>query len=399
MINALTILTLFAALFWLADPALLLDWVGVDRVITLRLIKALIYLAALGLGIASWRQILAAAWREKGIVALVVLAMLSPLWSDTPLDTLQHALTIALTTLIGAAAVRLSQRQVMLTAAAAFATLLALSLLTPLIDPAQATYDQGVYIGAWRGIQGDKNALGPLAAQSVMLLGALSLADARPRWRWCFGLTAGIALMLLILSFARASVIALVVGVVVYLVMTTQRAGLRPAPTIAGVLVIVLAVLGMLIKPAQVLNPTAAASDVQTTVQQMPTLVGRTVIWGQVAERIAPRPLLGYGYNTFWALPDRNVHHETGEIAGSAHNGYLEFLLDLGIVGLMVFAAQAAILIRRTYHAPDVWPLVFITILLVNALASSLLMENLPYWILYVYCSLSACSRASSMRI
>jgi len=65
------------------------------------------------------------------------------------------------------------------------------------------------------------------------------------------------------------------------------------------------------------------------------TLTGRTTIWSVVLS-LAPRPLLGAGYESFW-LGSRLEQvwegvHEKG--IQEAHNGYLEVYLNLGWVGV-----------------------------------------------------------------
>ena len=65
------------------------------------------------------------------------------------------------------------------------------------------------------------------------------------------------------------------------------------------------------------------------------TYTGRTNIWNAVLS-VEINPLLGTGYDSFWLGP--RLYH-VWSIAGpvnQAHNGYLEFYLNLGIVGLFL---------------------------------------------------------------
>lgn len=70
------------------------------------------------------------------------------------------------------------------------------------------------------------------------------------------------------------------------------------------------------------------------------TLTDRTSIWATVL-KLQPDPLLGVGFESFW-LGDRikafwsTLPAERG--IAEAHNGYLETYLDLGFVGLIIFA-------------------------------------------------------------
>lgn len=65
---------------------------------------------------------------------------------------------------------------------------------------------------------------------------------------------------------------------------------------------------------------------------------GRSVLWPYVLRSIAQRPVFGYGRE---ALSRNGLAEEvvrgTGEYFGHPHNGYLQFALDNGLVGLSIF--------------------------------------------------------------
>jgi O-antigen ligase len=72
-----------------------------------------------------------------------------------------------------------------------------------------------------------------------------------------------------------------------------------------------------------------------------PTLTGRTEIWGYVIQDISLKPLLGWGYFAFW-IPSNPAAVEIGNavqwVVPEAHNGLLEMLLHIGMVGTAIFA-------------------------------------------------------------
>jgi O-antigen ligase len=71
------------------------------------------------------------------------------------------------------------------------------------------------------------------------------------------------------------------------------------------------------------------------------TLSGRTFIWDFVNVEIGRRPLLGWGYQSFWLVgaDAPSVIDAPGWIKGmpSSHNGYLETMVDTGYLGLALF--------------------------------------------------------------
>jgi O-antigen ligase len=71
-----------------------------------------------------------------------------------------------------------------------------------------------------------------------------------------------------------------------------------------------------------------------------PTLTGRTDLWPYVIDYIHQRPVLGWGFAAFW-MPSNPPFAETCSMVGfcvnEAHNGVLQLLLDVGIVGTALF--------------------------------------------------------------
>jgi exopolysaccharide production protein ExoQ len=68
------------------------------------------------------------------------------------------------------------------------------------------------------------------------------------------------------------------------------------------------------------------------------TFSARTIIWDFVFYEIGRRPLLRWGFNSFWlAGPDApSIVDASGwvKLMPNAHNGYLDTMLELGPVGL-----------------------------------------------------------------
>lgn len=81
-----------------------------------------------------------------------------------------------------------------------------------------------------------------------------------------------------------------------------------------------------------------------------PTLTGRTDIWAGVWPAIRARPWTGYGWGGVWSDPSReptfSILRRIGFIVFHSHNGALEIMLELGVVGLAlmscVFGSTAA---------------------------------------------------------
>jgi exopolysaccharide production protein ExoQ len=76
------------------------------------------------------------------------------------------------------------------------------------------------------------------------------------------------------------------------------------------------------------------------------TLTGRTLIWSHVIDKIGDKPILGWGFCAFWSLSNPLAWQINEAIRGdnwftfvvvNAHNGLLDFLLQIGFVGTALF--------------------------------------------------------------
>lgn len=66
------------------------------------------------------------------------------------------------------------------------------------------------------------------------------------------------------------------------------------------------------------------------------TLTGRTVLWAFAVERAMDFPLTGYGYDAFWTQNSHTRQFLRAYVdprTSQFHQGYLEILVDLGLIG------------------------------------------------------------------
>ena len=140
-----------------------------------------------------------------------------------------------------------------------------------------------------------------------------------------------------------------------------------------------------------------------------PTLTGRTEIWGTLLRSVAKRPLLGYGYYAFWSGlsgESANAIVASQWVFGYAHNGYLEVVLQLGLVGLLAFfvtllqaLGNAWVCYRRDNSLGTIWytSLIFLTIYY-NISEETLIWPNSLRSILYVVGCCGLAMAAKEMR-
>jgi exopolysaccharide production protein ExoQ len=211
----------------------------------------------------------------------------------------------------------------------------------------------GYYSGAemWTGVTGQKNELGRLCMISVFfLLMALYL-----RWRgrpvgdgrfqaWADVSIVLLGVYLLIGSDSATSLATLMVGVSIFLGLRFFRKLKFRVPQ-AGLLAMVLflAAYGVSVPFLQGSNVAGAFTS---ALGRDSTLTGRTEIWANVMPARNQQPLLGYGFGSFWTDARRRLY----EIP-TAHNGYLDILLELGEVGLAFYMAWLLSCARQLHRS------------------------------------------------
>ena len=133
-----------------------------------------------------------------------------------------------------------------------------------------------------------------------------------------------------------------------------------------------------------------------------PTLTGRTEIWREVIPVILERPLLGHSIVSYWQL---DIVKNLQWWAATAHNGFLQILIDLGILGLALLVVQIS---SMFFHAVRwhgwqpgrgaIWPICMVSIFVLYNLVEVMLMtENSIIWVLVVATSLGV-RRAAARR-
>ncbi len=126
------------------------------------------------------------------------------------------------------------------------------------------------------------------------------------------------------------------------------------------------------------------------------TLTGRVPLWQVLIEEVGQRPWLGAGFAAFWGSP--NSFRVEQLTAPSAHNGYLEELLNTGVVGLAIlltffFCAMVVVGRRGRSGDPLGWlAFLFLTFYLLLNTTNALIQDyaEVPFMIILVILGLMA---------
>lgn len=124
------------------------------------------------------------------------------------------------------------------------------------------------------------------------------------------------------------------------------------------------------------------------------SLGGRREIWQAVRPFISQRRWSGYGYWAFWDQPDIAILVPPTQ--NSAHNGFLEVALGLGLIGTTLFIATCAFAVAgvarllwvRRFDAVSCWWATMLTVLMAFNVTESFVLWNSYVWALLVTASI-----------
>lgn len=275
---------------------------------------------------------------------VLALAACSSLWSQAPEASFRRSVSLASLmalavyahTVLGTLA--FCRLHVLVTWIAAGASLAAAVLI-----PSSA-YDLGEYAGAIRGVFNQKNSLG-----DAMVVGTLALMYVVLKRQRVTALDLATLVMAVIVIRLAQSTTALVLFLMI--VTSTVYALLWMRGTSGSIFcMILLTVLILSFTLVMVMDPKA----VYGALGKNETLTGRVQIWQAVKQASGGWPLLGYGYSAFW-LPDTrmvgDIWYEIGWKAPSAHSGYLDTIVQIGLLGLGLLAWTALLTMWRALKA------------------------------------------------
>ncbi|MGC2721946.1 MAG: O-antigen ligase family protein, partial [Candidatus Acidiferrales bacterium] len=109
------------------------------------------------------------------------------------------------------------------------------------------------------------------------------------------------------------------------------------------------------------------------------TLTGRMQLWHYVKQEIVRRPVLGFGYSAFWSTGEADrIRAAVNWDPPTAHNGFLDAALGLGIIGLAILLLGLLRnlylgfkVARRDQDFASIWPLFFIIFVVLDNLTES----------------------------
>ena len=322
------------------------------------------------------------------IMVLTLLAIVSISWSDYPDITLHRSASLLTCTLWGwyvTARYDLKNLIAIIRQAIGFMAIasIAIAVAAPTIGGEDPVGPDG-----WRGIFATKNALGAIMAIGTVTYFYALVAGRQTKFIVFLMHLAGMLICAAALYLARSStslVVALLGAVLCIVIKLTYKR--------VGVAIIIWTAILLLLAPS-VIIVTNQLGAIAPLLGRDAQLTGRVDLWLILPSYIADRPWLGYGFGAFWVADSENVSliwNAVGWAPPHAHNGWLDLLLELGVVGLAVLSLQILLIVASGIRAvvegrePDIQYLLVTTLMIIvfNISESDLVRPGVM-WVLLV---------------
>lgn len=346
-------------------------------------IKLLFYCIAFGLMLFNWRSCVCGMWNIKWVLTAVALCVASVAWSQFPTLTMRGSAVLVGTTLFGIyVGVRYSVREQLDILAWVIGAGIVMSLVFVIWLPSYGV-NRDVTAGAWQGAFAQKNNLG-----QVMVLGILVFAFWQiSRRSWVRWLAISASVTMLLLSRSATGVVVCIITLLAIPLYKLVRARITLViPLGIGLCVFVFGL---------VLVASANSGELLRLLHRGRDLTGRTELWTAVLYSISKRPWLGYGFSAFWEGmkgESETVLEAVGWSAWYSHDGFLDVLVQVGIVGLVLWVGGYLILwwraiafAARSTGPAALWLCTYLLFMMIyNVTEGSILSQNGIYWVLYI---------------
>lgn len=322
-------------------------------------------------------------------------AAVTILWSADPALSIKRVIALSLTTVYAYwFAMRFSGRDVVRIVYWVVVVGVVANFLNVIVNPTmgihQATdLEAAHHFGSWRGLYSHKNEFGRFIAFCIciLVLGLFEGMGSR-RWRW---LSLSLILLCFYMIAMSKSSQAVLLGVVIpaaylFLRMIKQLSPLSRAASVTAAIPASIVLLSL----AQVIFEVTLLALGRDT-----TLTGRTEIWRGTFEALGSGMTAGLGFGAGWEVVGERLYVQSGVLLGHAHNGYIDLVVDVGLIGtalavLLIFyvfyQGFVALMLGRETEIASLAIIVTLFIIVGNLAGSFLMLHNSFHWVLPITC-------------
>jgi len=180
----------------------------------------------------------------------------------------------------------------------------------------------------YKGYFDGKNYLGECAAVAFLL--SLHEIFHSSRRRALGVIVAAIAIIFVFLSDSKTALGLIIISPILAQLTLTVRKMTRASPAV------ILLSLPLFYTILSAVSHVDLVGRMAYMLYHDSTLTGRTIIWEFAQFEIGRKPLLGWGYQSFWLVPGSPSSEASAwvKLMPNSHNGYYDTTLEIGYVGL-----------------------------------------------------------------
>lgn len=245
--------------------------------------------------------------------------------------------------------------------------------------------------GSWRGLHNGKNGLGQSAGINLLFFSFMFLTERLNHFKIIYFFALLLSLILLMGSTSATSIISILMISMFFLFRYIDNI-FRPlhlGKTFSFFLIICFSsiiIMTLIFLPDKIDN-------VFSSIGKDPTMTGRTDIWIGLLAYQQDQLTLGAGYQSFWIpnlISNLSIFGPYW-VPNQAHNGYVDMILEIGIVGLIIFLIFLIHSLKRFFKmGSSVWLVFMVFALFINFQESTFLRPHhltnvfffMSFWIL-----------------
>lgn len=343
-----------------------------------------IFLTACFSLIPKWSEFVMLIKREKFLTIFLLWGLLTISWSDYGFVSFKRYFQYITTFLVSASIFfHLDSSEDTLKffkyLSAAFIILSLLSIFT--IPGAQ---DRG---GNWKGLAPHKNLLGPISLLTLIIM-IYQFIRSNLKGRIIYGLLVVISLMLIIGCKSSTTLFTLlfIIGILLALYLDKLFEPIGLGKTISLLTIFTISGLAIFI----IISAPEILSDVFGKTGKDVTLTGRTDLWADIWIEISKHFWLGCGFQGYWVVNSPHIEELYAIyvwIPIQAHNGYLDVLNEVGMIGLTLFIVTIFnyFLNARKLKGAHIWKWFVIVAIVFNITESSFIRPRMTIGVMFMF--------------
>ncbi len=344
----------------------------------------------------SHRRLAAFIKREKFLTIFLAWCLLSVVWSQFSFPSFKRLFQIFTTVTVCAAFLLNTKNSAdyfkvfkNILTLYIFASFLSVALVPGAIDP---DHDNG----AWRCLAHSKNFLGQTAVVSILIwFFALQNPESRRDKRFSLLM---LFLSLVLLAGTRSMTSILTFGVLAgFGALLWIDKQMKPMGVGHAFSALILFAAVSLISVFLFLAPEILASAPGLVGKDL-TFTGRTDLWLDILDETGRHWLIGCGFSGFWVVDNEAVlalYKRYIWLPNEAHNGYLDLVNEVGVVGLAMLLMMCVHFFRKLSAAPDSGFLkwIVIIVLIMNLQESTLFRQNILTGVMFIFAYVAVFAR------